>query len=101
MRTIILHSINENTFRKGFFKPGIILYLRFIDALYVTYITDRSGSEEEYSELEQLCEGIITYRRDLAETKEKEKEAKKRRDENDRKKAEEMRQAAVERLAST
>lgn len=86
-------------FRKGFLKPGIILYLRFIDALYVTYITDRSGSEEEYSELEQLCEDIITYRRDLAETKEK--EAKKRRDENDRKKAEEMRQAAVERLAST
>lgn len=88
-------------FRKGFLKPGIILYLRFIDALYVTYITDRSGSEEEYSELEQLCEDIITYRRDLAETKEKEKEAKKRRDENDREKAEEMRQAAVERLAST
>lgn len=86
-------------FRKGFLKPGIILYLRFIDALYVTYITDRSGSEEEYSELEQLCEDIITYRRDLAETKEK--EAKKRKDENDRKKAEEMRQAAVERLAST
>lgn len=66
-------------FRKGFLKPGIILYLRFIDALYVTYITDRSGSEEEYSELEQLCEDIITYRRDLAETKEKEKEAKRER----------------------
>ena len=66
------------------------------------YITDtRSGSEEEYSELEQLCEDIITYRRDLAETKEKEKEAKKRKDEIERKKAEEMRQAAVERLAST
>jgi len=32
--------------------------------------------------------------------KEKEKEAQKRKDENDRKKAEEMRQAAVERLAS-
>ena len=87
-------------FKKGFLKPGIILHLRFIHTLYVTYITDRSGSEEEYSELEQLCEDIITYRRDLAETKEKEKEAKKRKDENDRKKAEEMRQAAVERLAS-
>lgn len=68
---------------------------------YVTYITDRSGSEEEYSKLEQLCEDIITYRWDLAEMKEKEKEAKKRKDENDRKKAEETRQAAVERLAST
>lgn len=32
--------------------------------------------------------------------KEKEKEAQKRKDENDRKKAEEMRQAAVERLVS-
>ena len=88
-------------FKKGFLKPGIILHLRFIHTLYVTYITDRSGSEEEYSELEQLCEDIITYRRDLAETKEEEKEAKKRKDENDRKKAEEMRQAAVERLVST
>ena len=91
-------------FNEVFLKPVIFLYLCFIDTLYVTYmyITDtRSGSEEEYSELEQLCEDIITYRRDLAETKEKEKEAKKRKDEIDRKKAEEMRQAAVERLAST
>ena len=72
-------------FKKGFLKPGIILHLRFTHTLYVTYITDRSGSEEEYSELEQLCEDIITYRWDLAETKEKEKEAEKRKDENDRK----------------
>ena len=69
--------------------------------LYLTYITDRSGTEEEYSELQQLCEDIVTFRRDMAETKEKEKEAKKRKDEDDRKKAEEMRRAAVDRLAST
>lgn len=60
----------------------------------------RSGIEEEFTELQQLCEDIITYRRDVVEERNREKEAKKKKEEEDRKKGEEMRKAAVERLAS-
>ena len=60
----------------------------------------RSGTEEELTELQQLCEDIITYRRDIAELRKTEKEAKKKKEEDERQKAEEMRKAAVERLAS-
>lgn len=59
----------------------------------------RSGTEEEFAELQQLCEDIITYGRDVVEERKREKEAKKKKEEEDKKEGEEMRKAAVERLA--
>ena len=60
----------------------------------------RSGTEEEFTELNQLCEDILAFRRDTAELKKKEKQDKKKKEEEDRKKGEEIRKAAVGRLAS-
>ena len=64
------------------------------------YVFDRSGSEEEYDELQQLLEDILTYRRDMAETKEREKAVKKKQKDDEKKTTEEMRRVAVKRLAS-
>ena len=60
----------------------------------------RSGTEEEYDELSQLLDGIISFRRDFAEQKEMEKELKKKKEEDDRNKAEIMKNAAMARMAS-
>ena len=62
--------------------------------------TNYSGTKEELTELQQPCEDIITHRRDIAELRKTENEAKKKTEEDDRQKAEDMRKAAVERLAS-
>ena len=60
----------------------------------------RSDTEEEYTELDQLCEDISTYKRNIAELKSQQKEAKKKKEEEDRRKADDVRKTAVERLAS-
>ena len=60
----------------------------------------RSGTEEELTEIQQLCEDILVYRRDIVEMQKIEKESRKKREQEDKRKGEEMRQAAVERLAS-
>jgi hypothetical protein len=60
----------------------------------------RSGTEEEYTELSQLLDGIISFRRHFAEQKEQEKELKRKTEEDDRNKAEMMKNAAMERMAS-
>ena len=60
----------------------------------------RSGTEEEYTELSELLDGIISFRRDFAEQKEMEKELKKKKEEDDRNKAEIMKNAAMTRMAS-
>ena len=63
----------------------------------------RSGTEEEYGELEQLLEDISSYMEDFAvqkaETKEK-RDQKKRKEEEDKRKRLEMRRAAMEGLSS-
>lgn len=59
----------------------------------------RSDTEEEFTELNQLCEDILAVRRDTAELKMKEKQDNKKKEE-DRKKGEDMKKTAVERLAS-
>ncbi|XP_044167220.1 uncharacterized protein LOC122951267 [Acropora millepora] len=59
----------------------------------------RSGTEEEFTEIQQLCEDILVYRRDMIEIRKIEKESRMRKDQEDKRKGEEMRQAAVERLA--
>ena len=54
----------------------------------------RSGSEEDFSELNQLLEDINIYMRDLAVVQ-VDKKCDARRKEEDRKRGEEMRQAAM------
>lgn len=60
----------------------------------------RSGTEEEYTELTQLLEDIMTYRRDMEDLKRKEKEEKNRKEELKNKKGQEMRAAAVSKMCS-
>ncbi|KAK3732399.1 hypothetical protein QZH41_016781 [Actinostola sp. cb2023] len=55
----------------------------------------RSGSEEEYTELQQILEDICTFRRDQAELKQKEKQNKKKKEKEDIQKGLEMRAAAL------
>ena len=60
----------------------------------------RSGTEEEFTEIQQLCEDILVYRRDMIEMRKMEKESRTKREQEDKRKGEEMRQAAVKRIAS-
>ena len=60
----------------------------------------RSGTEEEYSELDQLCEDISSYRHDINEMKILQKESKIKKAEEEGKKAADMRHAAMKGLAS-
>ena len=57
-------------------------------------------AEEEFSELQQLLEDIHAYRRDIRELKSKDMEIKKKKEIDEKKKGEEMRQAAMEGMAS-
>ena len=50
--------------------------------------------------MKELCEDIVTFRRDFAEARQKEKESKKAKEERDKKAGEEMRRAAMEGMAS-
>ena len=66
-------------------------------------INDRSGTEEEYSELSQLLEGMSTYMRDVAVLFVKEqtdKEDKKKKEASNKNKGEGMRKAAIELIGS-
>ena len=60
----------------------------------------RSGTEEEYTELQQLLEDISSYLRDFVAAKAAQKAANKKKDEDDKRKGEEMRRAAMEGIAS-
>ena len=59
----------------------------------------RSGTEEEYTELVQLLEDISSYRRDVEEALEKEKEKRKQKEINDKRTGVEMRKSAMETLS--
>ena len=59
----------------------------------------RSGTEEEYSELDQLCEDISSYRHDINEMKMQEKDLKTKKGRCREKKAADMRVAAMKGLA--
>jgi len=61
---------------------------------------NRSGTEEDYTELHQLLEDIYTYRKDTEECEKKEKEKKKQKEKADRAKGEEMRDAAMKAMSS-
>ena len=66
----------------------------------VIYVVRRSGTEEEFTALQQLLEDIAQYMHDMAALKESQKAAKKRKAEEEKRKGEVMRQAAMERLSS-
>ena len=59
-----------------------------------------SGTEEQYSELCQLLEDISSYLRDLAIQHKKDKAEKKKKDLEDKMKAQDMRKAAMEGISS-
>lgn len=63
-------------------------------------VTSRSGTEEEYTELQQLLQDIEVYTRDIAAVRDHQKESSRKKDEEDKKKGEEMRKAAMEGLSS-
>ena len=50
--------------------------------------------------MKQLCEDIVTFRRDFTEARQKEKESKKAKEDRDKKAGEEMRRAAMEGMTS-
>ena len=56
---------------------------------------NRSGTEEEYGELEQLLHDIHTYRQDKAELDKQEKELNTQKKNQEKQKGEEMREAAL------
>lgn len=60
----------------------------------------KSGSGEEYTQLDQLLENIYTYRKDLQEVKTREKENKKQKEKEDQQKGLEMWAAALTGMAS-
>lgn len=60
----------------------------------------RSGTEEEYSELNQLLEDINTFRKDMKDETKKARETKKRKQKDDWEKGEEMRVVALIGMAS-
>ena len=60
--------------------------------MFINFLYWRSGTEEEYSELAQLLEDVTTYQSDLATKK---LCAPKRKDELDREKGLQMRNAAM------
>ena len=68
--------------------------------LYKGQLFDRSGTEEEYNELHSLLEDIINYRRDMELQKIQQKEAKKRKIEQEKQQGSDMRKAALERMSS-
>ena len=59
----------------------------------------RSGIEEEYNELHQLIEDISSYREDFLEKNEEEKRAAMLKRERDKRRGEEMRDAAMRSLS--
>jgi hypothetical protein len=61
----------------------------------------RSGTEDDYGELSQLLEDILTYRRDCIEAKQVEKEIKMKKEEADKKQAEHIRNSAMGNLGSS
>ena len=55
----------------------------------------RSGTEEDFDEMQQLLEDICTFRQDQEEVKKREKENKKQKEQEEHQKALAMRSAAL------
>ena len=63
-------------------------------------VTSRSGTEEQYTALQQLLEDISQYMKDFAAARELQKGVSKKKVDEDKKKGEEMRKAVMEGQAS-
>ena len=63
-------------------------------------LCNRSGTEEEYSELQQLLHDIHAYRRDRLELENKQKREKQEKEKTEKEKGEQMRAAALVGMAS-
>ena len=94
----ILSSFSCNIFISPWIIEIILNYL-FIN---VTTLFDafRSGTEEEYTELQQLLDDINSFKRDMEELKYKEIMKKKQKQKQDREKGLQMREAALSGMAS-
>ena len=68
----------------------VCIYMRMI----------RSGTEKEYTELQQLLEDIASYQRDYDMKKAEEKKTVSDKKLDEKKKGEEMRKAAIEGMSS-
>ena len=66
----------------------------FIRSVVINYMY-RSGTEEEYTELQQLLDDIVSYTEAFDLLAQKEEEQKVTQKKEERKKGEEMRQAAM------
>lgn len=68
----------------------------------ILFLNTRSGAEEEYGELSQLLDDILTFRMDMKEIKERDamEKEKKKNEIEDRNAGIEMRRKAMEGLAS-
>ena len=72
----------------------------FLSCLITLCLFFRSGTEENFNELQQLLEDIYTFKRDQEDLKKREKEKKKQKDLDEHEKALAMRSAALSGLAS-
>ena len=75
------------------------VYMCLCEWLYVVILT--SGTEEDYTALQQLLEDISVYVKDFATAKYVQKGLSKKKDEEDKKKEEEVRKAVIEGVAFT
>ena len=75
-----------------------MVYLMVFSSSYSCHVFDRSGTEEEYTELLQLLEDISAYQRDVQDAISKEKESKRQKEIYDKKIGEDMRKSAMETL---
>ena len=64
-------------------------------------VSNRSGTDEEYNELSQLLKDIKCYMHDFEQQKATEKSRSDGKKEKDKRKGEEMRNAAMECMSST
>ena len=68
--------------------------------IHINFNIFRSDTEEDFTELNQLCENIFIYRRDMSELKLHEKEEKRKKAEEDKRRGKQMRRSALEGLKS-
>jgi hypothetical protein len=81
-------------------RGGYNLAIRSAGVMFnlVTLTLFRSGTEEEYTELQQLLEDVSTYKRDIQELKDTKAKGRAKRKEKEKEKVEkglEMREAAL------
>lgn len=76
-----------------------MFYVGFV-TFGVSFLFHRSGTEEEYDEIKMLLEDILTFNRDIQELKLQEKEEKQKLLESNKRKASDIRRAAMEGRAS-